>query len=205
MKIITANFVTSAVGPKQYPPPELPELAFVGRSNVGKSSLLNSLLNRKKLVKTSSTPGKTQMINFFEVNKQFMFADLPGYGFAKVPHAVKKKWQKLIEGYLLDREALVAVVFLVDIRRKPGDLDLDMKHWLETCGIDYIAVATKSDKLKGHERKKQIQRLREVFSKDGPGGELLLYSSKNDWGRKELWKLILDRIEFKKSSEKITK
>ena len=115
MKITSAEFLTGAVSYKQYPDSAYPELAFAGRSNVGKSSLINSLLNRKKLVKTSQTPGKTQEINFFKINNDFIFADLPGYGFAKVPQSVQKRWKKMIEDYLLRRETLLAVIFIIDL------------------------------------------------------------------------------------------
>ncbi|SVE04624.1 uncharacterized protein METZ01_LOCUS457478, partial [marine metagenome] len=119
MKIISAEFMTGAVSCRQYPDFGYPELAFVGRSNVGKSSLINSLLNRKKLVKISQTPGKTQEINFFKINNDFIFTDLPGYGFARVPQSVQKRWKKMIEDYLLKRETLLAVIFIIDLRRNP--------------------------------------------------------------------------------------
>lgn len=186
----------SAVSDAQYPRGDLPEIAFVGRSNVGKSSLINSLLNRKKLVKTSATPGKTQMINFFDVNHTFVCADLPGYGFAKVPKAVQKKWQVLVEQYLTTRENLKTVVLIVDIRRKPTDLDLHMQEWLEEYNVDYILVATKADKLSQAEQSKQLKQIRQAFVKDS-GQELVAYSSKNQKGRKELWKLLEKRIEEK--------
>ena len=115
MKITSAEFLTGAVSYKQYPDSAYPELAFAGRSNVGKSSLINSLLNRKKLVKTSQTPGKTQEINFFKINNDFIFTDLPGYGFAKVPQPVRKRWGKMIEDYLLKRETLWAVILLLTL------------------------------------------------------------------------------------------
>jgi GTP-binding protein len=194
MKIISADFMISAVSKEQYPRGVLPEIAFVGRSNVGKSSLINSMLNRKKLVKTSSTPGKTQMINFFDINHTFVCADLPGYGFAKVPKAVQKKWQGLVEQYLTSRENLLTVIFIVDIRRKPTDLDLHMQEWLEQYEIDYILVATKADKLSQAEQSKQLKQIRQAFLKDGKQ-EMLAYSSKNQRGRKELWKLLQKRIE----------
>ena len=196
MKIISAEFMISAVSDAQYPRGDLPEIAFVGRSNVGKSSLINSLLNRKKLVKTSATPGKTQMINFFDVNHEFVCADLPGYGFAKVPKAVQKKWQVLVEQYLTTRENLKTVVLIVDIRRKPTDLDLHMQEWLEEYNVDYILVATKADKLSQAEQSKQLKQIRQAFVKDS-GQELVAYSSKNQKGRKELWKLLEKRIEEK--------
>ena len=194
MKIISADFMISAVSKEQYPHGELPEIAFVGRSNVGKSSLINSMLNRKKLVKTSATPGKTQMINFFDINHQFVCADLPGYGFAKVPKAVQKKWQSLVEQYLMHRQNLRTVIFIVDIRRKPTDLDLHMQEWLEQYEIDYILVATKADKLSQAEQSKQLKQIRQAFLKDGKQ-EMVAYSSKNQRGRKELWKLLQKRIE----------
>ena len=193
MKIVSAEFMISAVSAKQYPPASLPEFAFVGRSNVGKSSLINSLLNRKKLVKTSGTPGKTQMINFFDVNHELVFADLPGYGFAKVPKSVQKKWQALVEQYLLKRDNLSAVVLIVDIRRKPTDLDLHMQEWLEKYEVDTILVATKIDKLSQAEQSKQLKQIRAAFLEDG-NQELVPYSSKTDRGRKELWKILLKRM-----------
>ena len=193
MKIVSAEFMISAVSAQQYPSASLPEFAFVGRSNVGKSSLINSLLNRKKLVKTSGTPGKTQMINFFDVNHELVFADLPGYGFAKVPKPVQKKWQALVEQYLLKRDNLRAVVLIVDIRRKPTDLDLHMQEWLEQYEVDTILVATKIDKLSQAEQSKQLKQIRAAFLEDG-NQELVPYSSKTQRGRRELWKLLLKRM-----------
>ena len=194
MKILSAEFLTGAVSCKQYPDSICPELAFVGRSNVGKSSLINSLLNRKKLVKTSQTPGKTQEINFFKINSNFIFADLPGYGFAKVPKVVQKRWKKMIEDYLLKRETLLAVIFIIDMRRNPSPLDLDLKTWLETHGIEYLLVATKVDKLSQSEAKKQVNKLNVAYFNEGKD-KLLVYSSKSGRGRKELWQKITNRIE----------
>ncbi len=193
MKIVSAEFMISAVSAEQYPRTSLPEFAFVGRSNVGKSSLINSLLNRKKLVKISGTPGKTQMINFFDVNHELVFADLPGYGFAKVPKSVQKKWQDLVEQYLLKRDNLRTVVLILDIRRKPTDLDLHMQEWLEQYQVDTILVATKTDKLSQAEQSKQLKQIRAAFL-EGADKELVAYSSKNQKGRKELWKLLLQRM-----------
>jgi GTP-binding protein len=194
MKILSAEFLTGAVSCKQYPDSVCPELAFVGRSNVGKSSLINSLLNRKKLVKTSQTPGKTQEINFFKINNDFIFADLPGYGFAKVPKIVQKRWKKMIEDYLLKREALLTVIFIIDMRRNPSPLDLDLKTWLETHGIEYLLVATKVDKLSQSEATKQLNKLNAAYFNEGED-KLLVYSSKSGRGRKELWQEINNRIE----------
>ena len=194
MKIISAKFLTGAVSSKQYPDSVCPELAFVGRSNVGKSSLINSLLNKKKLVKTSQTPGKTQEINFFKINNDFIFADLPGYGFAKVPQSVQRRWRKMIENYLLRRETLLAVIFIIDLRRDPSPLDLDLQRWLEACGVEYLLVGTKVDKLSQSEIKKQVNKLNIAYF-DGGKGELLIYSSKSSRGRKELWSEITFRLE----------
>lgn len=189
MKIISAEFITSAVSAKQYPPGTHPEFAFVGRSNVGKSSLINSLVNRKNLVKTSSTPGKTQMINFFKVNDKIIFADLPGYGYAKVPVNLKKKWQRMVENYLLNRATLATVIFILDIRRGFTKLDLDLKEWLEGNEIRYILTATKTDKLSQRQRTIQMKKITATLvSKSSPS--VLPYSSKTGNGRKELWKLI---------------
>jgi GTP-binding protein len=194
MKIISAEFVTGAVSFKHYPDFACPELAFVGRSNVGKSSLINSLLNRKKLVKTSQTPGKTQEINFFKINGDFVFADLPGYGFAKVPQSVQRRWKKMIEDYLLKRETLLVVIFIIDLRRSPTPLDLDLQRWLEAFGVEYLLVGTKMDKLSQSEIKKQVNKLNVAYF-DGGEDRLLAYSSKSSKGRKELWSKITNRIE----------
>ena len=194
MKITSAEFLTGAVSYKQYPDSAYPELAFAGRSNVGKSSLINSLLNRKKLVKTSQTPGKTQEINFFKINNDFIFADLPGYGFAKVPQSVRKRWGKMIEDYLLKRETLLAVIFIIDLRRRPSQLDLSLQRWLEAHGVEYLLVGTKVDKLSQSEIKKQKDKLNVAYF-DGGEGELLVYSSKSSRGRKELWSEITSRLE----------
>ena len=194
MKIISAEFLTGAVSGNQYPDSEFPELAFVGRSNVGKSSLINSLLNRKKLVKTSRTPGKTQEINFFKINNDFIFADLPGYGFAKVPQSVQKKWKKMIEDYLLRRETLLAVIFIIDLRRNASPLDLNLQRWLEAFGVEYLLVGTKVDKLSKSETRKQVNKLNVAYF-NGSGEKLLAYSSKSNRGREELWSKITNRIE----------
>ena len=186
MKVINTEFVTGAVSSKQYPKEAFPEFAFVGRSNVGKSSLIRSLLNRKKLVRISSTPGKTREINFFKINEKLMFADLPGYGFARVTPALQKKWKQMVEEYLSNREPLLAIVFIVDIRRKPTELDITLKEWLEDLGRNYILVITKSDKLSGTERSKQTKLIKSAFMGENALAAVT-YSSKNHLGRKELW------------------
>ncbi len=193
MKIQRAEFITGAVEPKQYPDTEFPEVAFAGRSNVGKSSLLNSLLNRKKLVKTSSTPGKTQEINFFNINNRWIFTDLPGYGFAKAPAPVRRKWGVMIERYLTGRKPLRLVVLILDIRRNPTDLDLQMQEWLTHYRIPYLLVATKADKLKQGETARQLKKIKAAFDPKGTQ-KIFAYSSQSDLGRKILWTQLRDSL-----------
>src|SRR4030043_1193312 len=147
MKIPSADFIKSAVWPPQYPPATLPEIAFVGRSNVGKSSLINTLVGRKNLAKTSNSPGRTQLINFFTINEKISFVDLPGYGFAKVAQSVKKDWGDMIEAYLRERQCLALVVFILDIRRNPSKDDLSLRDWLDQYRKPYLHILKKNDKL----------------------------------------------------------
>ena len=189
MKITTAEFVKSAVWPNQFPPATMPEIAFVGRSNVGKSSLINALVGRKSLAKTSSTPGRTQLINFFTVNSSLFFVDLPGYGFAKVPRSVKKDWGDMIETYLRERRNLALVVFIRDVRRDPSAEDLSLRDWLDHYRIPYAAILTKSDKLSNQQalgRKKLIEK---AMGK-GASGNTILFSAKTRKGAEELWQFI---------------
>ena len=156
MHVKSALFITSATKPQQYPEGDLPEIAFAGRSNVGKSSLINVLVNRKNLVRTSSTPGRTQLINFFDVNGTFTLVDLPGYGFARVPLDVKRQWGPMIEKYLSHRTNLRGVVLIIDIRRIPKEEDLQLLNWLRTFSIPPILVVTKCDKVSKNERERQL-------------------------------------------------
>lgn len=185
MIIKSAEFVTSAVKPSQYPLSVLPEIAFAGRSNVGKSSLINILVNRKRLVKTSSTPGRTQLINFFNINEAFCFVDLPGYGYAKVPASVKKKWGPMIETYLTTRETLKGVVLIMDIRRMPGPEELNFIDWLNHYYISTILVLTKSDKLSKTRQKKQQLEIANALSVNKDN--LVLFSAKSRQGKDEVW------------------
>ncbi len=194
MKITTAKFIKGAVKPDQYPPTLLPEVAFAGRSNVGKSSLINSLLNRKKLVKTSATPGKTQEINFFDINRRWVFTDLPGYGFAKAPAKVRKQWGVMIESYLTGREPLRLVVLILDIRRDPTDLDFQMQDWLRHHDIPHLLVATKADKLKQGEQVRQLRKIRAAFDPEGEFN-IIPYSSHANLGRKILWQALRESLE----------
>jgi len=188
MIVKTAEFVTSAVQPPQYPPPDHPEFAFAGRSNVGKSSLINKLVNRKRLVKTSNTPGRTQLINFFLINDNLSFVDLPGYGYARVPMAVKKQWGPMVEAYLESRTTLMGVVLLVDIRRLPRQEEHDLIHWLEDHRRPYQIVVTKADKLS---RNKQVRPLRQITEQFACAREdLLLFSAKTGQGVEALWRAL---------------
>ena len=162
MKITSAELVISAAAPKQFPPTKVPEVAFAGRSNVGKSTLINSLLNRKNLVKTSSTPGKTQLINFFRINQSFHCVDLPGYGFAKVPEPIRRSWRALIEAYLAGREPLRGVVLIIDIRHGPNAQDRQLLGWLVHHQLPVLVVASKADKLS---RGRQVQQLQLMETK----------------------------------------
>ncbi|MBN2791710.1 MAG: YihA family ribosome biogenesis GTP-binding protein [Desulfuromonadales bacterium] len=195
MKIITTDFIKSATRPGNYPPPTLPEIAFAGRSNVGKSSLINVLVNRRNLVRTSSTPGRTQLINFFSVNSQFHLVDLPGYGFAKVPLAVKKAWGPMIRTYLEIRETLKAVVFILDIRRVPGEEDIRMLDWLEEFSVPTIPVVTKIDKVNRSQRDSQIKKI--AVETGLPTDAFSPFSALNKLGSDDIWERIEDALTLK--------
>ncbi len=183
MKILSAEFVISAAAPRQFPSDNKPQIAFAGRSNVGKSSIINTLLHRKKLVKTSATPGKTQLINFFIINAEFYFVDLPGYGYARVPQAVTDAWAPMIEGYLEKSPALRAVVVLLDVRRTPDERDKILLEWLRQYDIPAICALTKADKLNRQESELARRDVLERLSLP----DLLLTSATGGQGIKELW------------------
>lgn len=192
MKIHSAEFLLSASTTRQFPAATLPEIAFAGRSNVGKSTLINSLLNRKKLVKTSATPGKTQLINFFKINDQFYFVDLPGYGYAKVPESVRRKWQNLVEAYLSERETLRNVVLIIDCRHNPTVQDRQLLEWLEYYQRPSLIVASKIDKLKRGQVQKHLQKIKHDLSIESvPLG----HSSMQYGRREEIWKKLVHWIE----------
>ena len=183
------EFIKSAFQEKHYPPPDRPEIAFAGKSNVGKSSLLNTLVNRRKLARTSSTPGRTQAINFFRFGKTLYLVDLPGYGFARVPIKVKKSWGQMIEDYLHTRETLKAVVVILDIRRDPASGDEDLINWLNYYAIKPILVLTKADKISRQQTKKRtdlITKSLKTVSFSAP----VIFSSHSRQGVKELWEII---------------
>ncbi|MDF3001475.1 MAG: YihA family ribosome biosis GTP-binding protein [Bacillota bacterium] len=163
MIIRKAELVATAVKKNQYPEDNKKEIAFAGRSNVGKSSLLNLLVNRRNLARVSGSPGKTRTINFYEINEEFRIVDLPGYGYAKVSKSVTENWGEMIEGYLAGREGLLKVVQLVDIRHTPSAQDVQMYQWLRHYGFDGIVVATKADKISRNEMTKCISEIRKTL------------------------------------------
>jgi len=181
------SFIKSAVKPSQFPPPDRPEIAFAGRSNVGKSSLINTLVNSPKLARTSSRPGRTRAINFFNVGKTLCLTDLPGYGYAEAPLKLRRNWKVLIETYLKERHNLKAVVVIIDIRRTLGQGDLELLRWLKTYEIDAIVVLTKADKVskgkaKHHQDVTASQLMQEGF------GQPISFSAKTGQGKQELCK-----------------
>lgn len=193
MKITATEFIKSATRPAHYPDAEYPEIAFAGRSNVGKSTLINVLLNRKNLVRTSATPGRTQLINFFNVNQRFVLVDLPGYGFAKVPVAVKQAWGPMVRTYLETRDRLAATVFIIDVRRIPGEEDLRLLDWLEEFGIPTIPVISKIDKISRSQRRKHVERIAQATGL--PTDAFSLFSALTREGTEDIWERIETVLE----------
>ena len=186
MKITSAEFLKSALKEADWPHDNIPEIAFLGRSNVGKSSLINSLLGVRGLARTSSTPGRTQVLNFFLINRQFRVVDLPGYGYARAPRAVRAEWSSAAEEYLAKREQLVLSIHIVDSRHEPSKQDLQLNEWLVHHHKPHLIVATKSDKLSRNELSRNVKRAAHAFKSDN----LLIYSSTKREGRDRLWSAI---------------
>ncbi len=180
MKIKSAEYVGSFVHMKDLPPENFPEIAIVGRSNVGKSSLINKVLNRKKLAKKSSTPGKTRTINYYFINQSWYLVDLPGYGYARVSKAEKARWGKMIETYLREREILKGVLHLYDIRHKPSTDDLKMKQWLEHFQIPFLNVATKADKISRGAKPRHLKEISQTLNL--PHHLIILFSAQSGEG-----------------------
>jgi GTP-binding protein len=192
MKVTSAEFITSAVKRSDYPEEFLPEVAFAGRSNVGKSSLINTLVNRKHLVRTSSSPGRTQTLNFFQINNQVNFVDLPGYGFAKVPLKVKAQWKTMVESYLKNRTTLKLVIILLDIRRTPSSDDASLMRWLENFGIPFLMVLTKTDKLSQNKCSAQQRIIQDFLMLKRE--EVVCFSAVTRKGRQEILKHIMSLL-----------
>jgi len=193
MQVTSALFVKSAVQPSDYPPPDLPEIAFAGRSNVGKSSLINILVARKRLVRTSRTPGRTRLLNFFTVNDRIGLVDLPGYGYARVPAAEQRKWGPMVENYLTSRTTLRGVVLIMDIRRDPGEGERDLIAFLAAHRHRLIPVLTKADKLSRARRGRRRLAVAESFG--WPPADLFVFSARTRQGREALWAAIVEAAE----------
>jgi GTP-binding protein len=189
MKIKQTDFVISAVKPQQYPAGALPEIALAGRSNVGKSSLINCLINRKNLARTSSKPGKTQTINFYLLNEAFYFADVPGYGYAKVSKTLRATWVKMIDTYFRKRDLLRAVIHVIDMRHPPLAHDVEMSQFLRQQQIPLIVVATKADKISKGKIKQHLAVIRKGLGLTADD-VLLPFSAQTKLGKDELWQEI---------------
>ncbi|MCM3596426.1 ribosome biogenesis GTP-binding protein YihA/YsxC [Metabacillus idriensis] len=197
MKVTSSEIVISAVKPEQYPDLELPEIALAGRSNVGKSSFINKLLNRKNLARTSSKPGKTQTLNFYIINEVLHFVDVPGYGYAKVSKSERDAWGKMIETYFTKRRQLCAAVLLVDLRHAPSKDDVMMYEFLKHYDVPTIVVATKADKIPKGKWQKHMKVVRETLNKD-PDDPLICFSSETGQGKVEAWSAIEHYTNLKK-------
>lgn len=189
MKITNAEIIISAVKPEQYPDNQLPEFALAGRSNVGKSSFINKMLNRKNLARTSSKPGKTQTLNFYLINESFHFVDVPGYGFAKVSKKEREAWGKMIETYLTTRDELKAVLLIIDIRHKPTNDDVMMYDFLKHYQIPTIIIATKADKIPKGKWQKHLKVVKDTLKVE-VGDPIVLFSSETGYGKDDAWNVI---------------
>lgn len=191
MKIHSAEFIKSAFEQAHWTTDNLPEISFLGRSNVGKSSLINSLLGRKGLARTSNTPGRTQSINFFLINERFYFVDLPGYGYARVSKTMRADWGVMAEEYLSEREELKLSIQLIDARHKPTKLDDQLNEWLVFNKKNHIVVATKADKLSTNNLNKSLKEIRAAFRKS----RIIAYSSVSGLGKDAVWQEIGGALE----------
>lgn len=195
MKHIHAGFLIGATKKEDFPVSSFPEIAFIGRSNVGKSSLLNSLVLDSKLAKVSQTPGKTQQINFFPINSKWMFVDLPGFGYAKVSREEREKWNKLNHDFLLEREQLRMTCILVDSRHDPQPLDLSTIEMMENAGRKYVVILTKTDKLKQTQVEERLEQVKGLLQFCTHCVDVILYSTVSKVGRNELWGIIKRETE----------
>jgi len=193
MRVISAEFVKSATKPSEYPPENLPEIAIAGKSNVGKSSLINTLVNRKNLAKTSSSPGRTQTINFFRVNEKISLVDLPGYEYAKVSLRIRETWKPMVESYLQTREGIRMVVLILDARRGASPEDLTLLDWLDYHQIPSLIVLTKADKLSQLERARQKKTVADIPLLNGK--PICFFSALTGEGKEDLWRHIQGAFE----------
>jgi GTP-binding protein len=192
MRVFSATFLRAAQNKDGFPKGGLAEIAFAGRSNVGKSSMINALLGRRAVARTSKTPGRTRQLNFFLVNDQIVFVDLPGYGFARVPLAEKERWQRLVESYLENRNELAGTVVIVDARRPPTESDMSLIAYLQFHQIPFIVAATKADKLSRSEMARQRNVIIAEVGSDVP---VVFFSSQNGYGKNQLWNEIKNLID----------
>ncbi|WKY43015.1 ribosome biogenesis GTP-binding protein YihA/YsxC [Eubacteriaceae bacterium ES2] len=193
MNVSKAEIIISAVSQAQYPQDDLPEIVLLGRSNVGKSSFINTLIRRKALARTSSQPGKTQTMNFYRINEQFYFVDMPGYGYAKVSKKEREKWGMMIEEYLRERKNIVQIFQLIDSRHQPSEDDRLMYDWLCYYGLDPIVVATKSDKISKNDATKALKKIRNTLSASQQQ-KVILFSAETLLGKEEAWKCIEEQL-----------
>ena len=189
MKIISSDLHAIAVGPKQYPNDDLPEIAFAGRSNVGKSSFINTMINRTNLARTSGKPGKTRTINFYIINENFRLVDLPGYGYAQVSKTEKEKWGHIIEEYLTERENLREIILIVDIRHEPSEQDLMMYNWIKSFGYKGFVIATKADKISKSRFQKHVNIIKKKLEIEDTS-LILPYSSDNKVNKEKAWQVL---------------
>ncbi|MGP4042634.1 ribosome biogenesis GTP-binding protein YihA/YsxC [Gracilibacillus sp. D59] len=194
MKVNKAEIVISAVSEKQYPSNRWPEIALSGRSNVGKSSFINKLINRKNLARTSSKPGKTQTLNFYNINDSFYFVDVPGYGYAKVSKKEREKWGKMMEEYFSLRDTLRLTVLIVDIRHKPTEDDVMMYNFLKYYEIPVLVVATKLDKIPKNKKATHIKRVIDTLELD-PDDSVIPFSAETSEGKEDVWSYLLNYIK----------
>lgn len=195
MRVNSADIVISAASKKQYPKAPLPEIALAGRSNVGKSSFINRMIQRKNLARTSSKPGKTQTLNFYIINDQFHFVDVPGYGYAKVSKKERAKWGKMMEEYFAERDQVRATALIIDIRHKPTEDDCIMYDYLKHFGLPVMVIATKLDKIKKGQRQKQLKLIREVLEIEEED-TLIPFSSETGEGKDVAWTKMLSHLKL---------